>query len=647
MKLKNVLMLAFIALTVLPITIIALLLYRSGFELSQASYTRNLTESITVQEDYIAQTIENNMIADFRFAVRIRPFLVAKEAGQTVDQTTLLNAYQSYLEGSEDKITICSLLDKNNTPIYSIGEKAVVDTVLQHLPVLNAIQDQSIHEFELDPDSYSLGIITPIRDANNVYLGSFISIYSKHYIFKIISSYYNIADTATYLCRSNGNIINFRRLKNERQSSAMEQALHKISLNAASPIHINVSGVPVVGYQKKISNTPWHLVGFINENQVYTFANQFIWAYFIIIFGVWLVSIVLAYYFSKRVVQPINSLIEVMDGYQNGMPQPHAAPHEEIRYFEIQYLHIKFTDLMKTIMLVQHNFEGIFKLYQSGNMSDTNIDIDVINQTITSNKQVLQELMNKLDLPAEACIVERFTHCFCPKDQVLLLSMFERMRDEHLSVENEADVYTPYLNQKWFHTLVVPLYVDDRLSRLFIQLRDVTSFKKQEIESTEQARKDPLTDIYNRNGFTERVNNILDENDRTAQHGLLFIDMDYFKLVNDNLGHNTGDTLLCSVAKTLRDTTGPNGVPSRFGGDEFAIFLPNASMQDIENLRQELSNRLIYPFKTDKFSFVVSASIGSAIWNSDAGGTLEDLLQRADDDMYKAKKRLKQSAQRI
>lgn len=643
MKLKKILVLAFLTLTLIPITIVSLLLYKSGFDLSRESYTRNLIESTNVQADYISQTIENNMISDYRFAYRNYANL-----GNLSDspKAELLRPFQSYLENSEDKITICILMDQDNVPLYTIGEKTVLDIIEPQLPTLPELSNQIIMEFKLKNNAYSTGIITPIRDDNDVYVGSLISIYDKSYIFKIISSYYEIANTSTYICRENGEIINFRGAAKKEKTTIDEQALGELTFTSEGIIDMRIDDVPVSGYYKKINNSPWYLVGFIDDELIYDFTNQFVLFYIFIIIGVLIAGIILSLYFSKKVVEPINTLIKVMEDYKNSLDSNELKLDESKGYFETRYLGTKFLELMKKILLTQHNFEGIYQLYQSNRMTDTNIELNLVSQTIMSNKQEFQSLFDEIELTKEDCIVSKFTKCFCEKDQKFLMTMFEKMRDEHLAVTNEAEVYTPYLNEKWFHILVVPLYQDDRLSKLFIQLRDITSFRKQEFQSNEQARRDALTGIYNRIGFADSVNKALESEGGSELHGLLFIDLDFFKLVNDNLGHKTGDELLCSVSRKLLEIVGPSGIVSRFGGDEFAVFLPHTSIELLNKIKEDLNKNLIYPFSTEDISFVVSASIGISIWKDTSPDTLEKLLQQADVAMYQAKRELKQRIQK-
>lgn len=642
MKLKNVLVWAFLTLTLIPIVVVSLLLYKSGYNLSKESYTRNLTESITVQVDYIVQTINDDLISDYRFAKQSCALMQDKSRNLATRKGDLNTAFQSYLKSAEDKITVCLLLDKENRPVYSIGEETMLKMIESQLPQYSELSSQTIIEFELAPKVYSLGSVTPVLDERGDYAGCFISIYEKSYLFKIISSYYKIANTSTYICRENGDIINYRELSDERQNDAIKQALVELEFTTEGVIDMRSKNVPILGYYKNINNSPWHLVGFIDDTLVFSFANQYILIYILIILCVLIADLILAFYFSAKVVEPINGLIRVMEGYPDSFDTDELQDNEKNSYYEAHYLRMRFLELMKRILLIQHNFEGVYQLYQSGDMSDTNIDIDVIAQTISSNKGVFQKLMNTLELRAEACIVERFTNCFCSKDQLLLMDAFENMRDQHLSVPCELEVCTPHFDKKWFHTLVVPMYVNDRLSHLFVQLRDISSFKKQEFETSKAARRDSLTGLYNRYGFIQSVNEALQAGDQSQLHGLLFIDMDYFKMVNDNLGHSAGDDLLRLVGSTLLSSIRTEDIASRFGGDEFAVFLPHTSQPGIARVKETLSKGMVYPFQTENISFVVTASIGVAIWDSTSPNTLEELLQQADTAMYQAKKRAKQ-----
>ena len=632
MKLKSVLMIILLALTIIPITVVMILLYKSGFELSKESYSRNLAESLRVQSDYISQTIENNMIADYRFA--------CKSIAAASNENNLFAEFTAYLNAAEDKIAVCLLLDPQDKLVYAIGEKEMVDVVYGRLSALPKAASQSIQEFQWADGGYSLGIVTPVWQQNS-YQGCLVSVYDKTYIFKIISSYYEIADSSTYICRENGDIISARSMLNEDHET-VERILRSKTFSDEGMIDAFISGQALTGYYINIHNTPWYLGGFVDNKRIFSFANQFLVAYILIIVLVLVTDILLGLYCSYRVVKPINSLIQVIEGYQNDLNSNQLAADEARGYVETTYLRDKFFELMNKIQLTQHNFTGIYQLYESSDMGDVNIDIDTAAQTINSNKDVFQTLMSKVTVPEGACVVETFTHCFCEKDQQQLMALFEQMRDEHLSAMQETEIYTPYLDGKWYHTLIVPMYENDRLSRLFIQLRDISGLKKKELQSSEQAMRDSLTGLNNRAGFMACVNRVLQSGNENSVHGLLFIDMDYFKLVNDNFGHKAGDDLLCAVANVLRDATRLDDIVSRFGGDEFAVFLPHTTEKSLMKVEQRLKERLVYPFQTEQSSFTVSASIGASLWRQDSSLALEDILQQADAAMYNAKRTFKQ-----
>ncbi|MEK7214830.1 MAG: diguanylate cyclase, partial [Chloroflexota bacterium] len=169
-------------------------------------------------------------------------------------------------------------------------------------------------------------------------------------------------------------------------------------------------------------------------------------------------------------------------------------------------------------------------------------------------------------------------------------------------------------------------------------LRDVTERQQLQEELSYLAHHDPLTGLLNRRLFTLELERVLAAALRYRTPGaVLFIDLDHFKAINDTLGHEVGDQVLCGVAKLMHQTLRASDIAGRLGGDEFAVILPNASPQDAVRAADRLVAVLKEPIIFVEGQPVhCSASIGIAAFPSE-GATVTTLLAQADRAMYEAK----------
>jgi len=157
------------------------------------------------------------------------------------------------------------------------------------------------------------------------------------------------------------------------------------------------------------------------------------------------------------------------------------------------------------------------------------------------------------------------------------------------------------------------------------------------------AHEDHLTGLTNRRAFELELNRTLVRARRTGERtGLLYLDLDDFKPVNDKLGHDTGDRLLREIGQRLQASVRPGDAVARIGGDEFAVLLPN--LADVRAGRV-IARRLMATF-ADPWSELppghgLRASIGVAISDPDDETDGEELLRAADRDMYAVKRRQK------
>ena len=177
------------------------------------------------------------------------------------------------------------------------------------------------------------------------------------------------------------------------------------------------------------------------------------------------------------------------------------------------------------------------------------------------------------------------------------------------------------------------------IGRVF-SFRDVTKRKEMEEQLIYQATHDILTLLPNRVILLDRINQAIKSSKRTnGMGGLLFFDLDQFKLINDSLGHDMGDTLLQSVARRLEYFTRENDTVARWGGDEFAILLSTLSKEEeVAPIINRYLKELAKPFNIDRYSLSITSSVGVSFFPKD-GQTALALLKNADSAMYAAKSR--------
>ena len=147
--------------------------------------------------------------------------------------------------------------------------------------------------------------------------------------------------------------------------------------------------------------------------------------------------------------------------------------------------------------------------------------------------------------------------------------------------------------------------------------------------------QDPLTNVMNARAFAERLGQELDRNRRYPRPlALMYMDLDNFKIINDTHGHQTGDAVLRLVADAMRSSVRQADVVGRLGGDEFAVLMPETDAQVADAAAKRLIVSLRNVFKGTPN---VTGSIGVVSCTATDAST-DDLLRRADQAMYDAKK---------
>ncbi len=184
-------------------------------------------------------------------------------------------------------------------------------------------------------------------------------------------------------------------------------------------------------------------------------------------------------------------------------------------------------------------------------------------------------------------------------------------------------------------------FIEVRKTRLpdgaFVQtFTDISKRQQAEAYITKLASEDPLTSLHNRRVFRAKMQEVC-ERPSQERFAVLFMDMDRFKVVNDTLGHRTGDQLLIQVAKRLQSVLEELDVLARLGGDEFAILLSAIqSNEQVEAVARRIIEAVAAPFSVDQNVITTGISIGIAI-GPDHGNSADALLVAADLALYSVK----------
>lgn len=219
----------------------------------------------------------------------------------------------------------------------------------------------------------------------------------------------------------------------------------------------------------------------------------------------------------------------------------------------------------------------------------------------------------------------------CPLLAVTKSHQTENMLHQHL---------TPTGEKRYVELVAAPLFeANGEFAGIIESGRDVTVRKQGEEKLEYLAHYDPLTNIPNRVIYFERLRQtIAAAQGKNSHFGVLYVDLDGFKEVNDTLGHRVGDLLLQNTAKRVSGCIRQSDTVARMGGDEFALILsPLKCREDAILVARKIQDRLAEVFNLENHRCQILASVGVGFYPED-GQSPEELLKYADEAMYQEKR---------
>ncbi len=218
----------------------------------------------------------------------------------------------------------------------------------------------------------------------------------------------------------------------------------------------------------------------------------------------------------------------------------------------------------------------------------------------------------------------------------------------------EGDTESLHVEKRFLHADGHPVWVHQSLalirdekgrpSQVLVQVLDVTERQRTEEFLAHQALHDALTGLPNRQLLLERTHHALkrhqrDQRDQRPLLGVIFIDLDRFKPINDTLGHSAGDSVLIEVARRLQSLVRTGDTVARLGGDEFTVLAEDLETDsDAHHIAERILDAIARPFLVAGREVFIGASIGIAYSRDPTTVSAETLLRDADTAMYEAKR---------
>ena len=285
--------------------------------------------------------------------------------------------------------------------------------------------------------------------------------------------------------------------------------------------------------------------------------------------------------------------------------------------------------------LQQKRYQLVFE-----HSNDLLYEIGINEESLMSTAQIKEKFGWEIPKKIDEFNVQSFMKVLHvhPEDELVVKKAFYHMIEEKKATEEQLRVQTSDGEDIWCKVTCLPLYdANEQLVSVVVKNEDVDCEVKEKEQLEIQSRTDGLTGLLNKRTFHEETVAYLDAASAAAT-GMIFVDLDHFKDVNDTLGHAMGDYAIQKAARKLQVIFANYDLVSRFGGDEYCIFVKDIPKETFQEKLARTVSKLEEVFSDEKAQVHVTASVG-AIYCKREKITYDEMFQLADEAVYEAKRR--------
>lgn len=634
MNLRKQLFTSFLMVAMLPLIAVGVYIFATNLMLAFDLHEKNLRDSTQIQAEQVEDNINRLMVRARKFVSSQDVKLACKNSIVQVNSATteISDDLLNFTDETLDNVAIFALLDRNGELIYSSGSTNDRNRLKANLPKDINVENQHVTEIPFTDLVNSLVIYTPV-ESSGIKVGTFVIVCRTDYLLKLISSQQQLeSSNALIYCRTHNLVVTSK----QGISGSLAEFEEKLGEEKQGALLCRVDGRLTLVYYQNLSKSPWVLVSTVTIGQIFSQVQNYGLINVAALLLVFVIIIILSRRQSRKMIYPMDQLLgAVEEFFLNGatkFPQADIDPKSEIGY-----LAEKFSSLSDEMTLAQGKIRESNYLYAALLKAtyEFRIVIDFKADTVECTSGRLAARINGMPGGTAAERVQSFLreegqNMSSDSDlyRIVRGELMEPMETEaHISGNENGE-------NKWYRVVAVPVVQGIAIWRAALHFEDITDQKQEELRLIMSSETDPLCGLFNRTAFFLHC--------RLSGEGradaMFFIDLDKFKLVNDNLGHAAGDDVLVSTAQAIRAQFRECDVVGRFGGDEFVVFAPGIGREIAEQKAERLIKSIIFNLDTSQGKQIfVTASVGVYMISNTV--TLEEAVAHSDEAMYQAKEK--------